>query len=80
MFFFWSITKKHASTYSATGAANVLFIQTDAAINPGNSGGPLFQGDKVVGVNTQGLTKSEGLNFAVHFKEVLKFLRKWKNF
>ena len=54
----------------------VLFIQTDAAINQGNSGGPLFYKDKVVGVNTQGLNKeiSEGMNFAVHFSEVQKFL------
>ena len=40
-------------------------------------GGPLFFGKKVVGVNTQGLSKSEneGLNFAVHFSEVKKFLK-----
>ena len=64
--------------YSATNQKNVLFIQTDAAINHGNSGGPLFYKDKVVGVNTQGLNKenSEGMNFAVHFSEVQKFLRK----
>jgi len=64
------------STYSVTDNNNVLFIQTDAAINKGNSGGPLFFKDKVVGVNTQGLNKdsSEGMNFAVHFSEVQKFL------
>ena len=52
-------------------------IQTDAAINKGNSGGPLFLGNKVVGVNTQGLSKqkSEGMNFAVHYSEVLDFLK-----
>ena len=51
-------------------------IQTDAAINHGNSGGPLFYKDKVVGVNTQGLSKkkTEGMNFAVHFSEVNKFI------
>ncbi|WP_143323753.1 S1C family serine protease, partial [Candidatus Pelagibacter communis] len=71
-----SAIRKESSVYSATGNADVLFIQTDAAINPGNSGGPLFFKDKVVGVNTQGLHKdvSEGMNFAVHFSEVNQFL------
>jgi S1-C subfamily serine protease len=72
-----SAIRMYSSTYTVTGDSNVLFIQTDAAINPGNSGGPLFFGKKVVGVNTQGLSKSEneGLNFAVHFSEVKKFLK-----
>ena len=72
-----SAIRKYASTYDALGTPNVLFIQTDAAINPGNSGGPLFYKNKVVGVNTQGLSKSEneGLNFAVHYDEVKGFLK-----
>ena len=79
----WSLTKgwisairNESSTYNSTGSSNVLFIQTDAAINQGNSGGPLFFEDKVVGVNTQGLSKdaTEGMNFAVHFSEVKEFL------
>ena len=53
----------------------ILFVQTDSPINPGNSGGPLFLGDKVIGVNTQARTASEGLNFSVHYSEVLAFLR-----
>jgi len=71
-----SAIRKESSTYSMSASGDVLFIQTDAAINPGNSGGPLFYKDKVVGVNTQGLHKdvSEGMNFAVHFSEVNKFL------
>ena len=71
-----SAIRKESSVYNATGAEDVLFIQTDAAINPGNSGGPLFYKDRVIGVNTQGLHKdtSEGMNFAVHFSEVQKFL------
>jgi Trypsin-like serine proteases, typically periplasmic, contain C-terminal PDZ domain len=71
-----SAIRKESSTYNVSGNKNVLFIQTDAAINPGNSGGPLFYKDKVIGVNTQGLGKdvSEGMNFAVHFFEVQKFL------
>ena len=43
-----SAIRKESSVYSATGNADVLFIQTDAAINPGNSGGPLFFKDKVM--------------------------------
>ena len=72
-----SAIRKYASTYDVLGTPNVLFIQTDAAINPGNSGGPLFYKNKVVGVNTQGLSKSEneGLNFAVHYDEVKRFLK-----
>ena len=73
-----SAIRKESGGYSATNEKNVLFIQTDAAINHGNSGGPLFYKDKVVGVNTQGLSKkkTEGMNFAVHFSEVNKFISK----
>ena len=71
-----SAIRQESSTYSSTNSSNVLFIQSDVAINPGNSGGPLFYKNKVVGVNTQGLSKkkTEGMNFAVHFSEVKKFI------
>ena len=67
--------REFPSTY-APDADSVLVIQTDAAINPGNSGGPLFLGDKVIGVNTQKLVKTdiEGLGFAIHYSEILKFI------
>lgn len=72
-----SAIRKEVSVYSVTDNANVLYIQTDAAINHGNSGGPLFLENKVVGVNTQGLSKkkTEGMNFAIHYSEVLEFLK-----
>lgn len=73
-----SAVRRHPSiNLSGGGGKEVLYIQTDAPINPGNSGGPLFLGDRVVGVNTWGLKKdtAEGLNFAVHYSEVLEFLR-----
>jgi S1-C subfamily serine protease len=50
-------------------------IQTDAAINPGNSGGPLIsKKGRIVGINTFGVSKNiaEGLNFAIHAKELKK--------
>jgi serine protease Do len=60
------------------GGKKIRFIQTDASINPGNSGGPLYLRNKVIGVNTQKLAKTEleGLGFSVHYSEVLAFLRK----
>lgn len=71
-----SSVRMYASTYNVTRNANTKFIQTDVAINPGNSGGPLFHNQWVVGVNTQGLRKSEteGLNFSVHLDELLDFI------
>ena len=61
------------------GGKEVLFIQTDAPINKGNSGGPLFLRGKVVGVNTLGWAKhqAEGLNFSVHYSEVLRFIKSY---
>ena len=72
-----SSVRKYSSTYDITGNANILFVQTDAAINRGNSGGPLFHENKVIGVNTQGMSKArtEGLNFAVHVDELKRFLK-----
>jgi len=58
----------------APGADKALLIQTDAAINAGNSGGPLFMQDRVVGVNTIKFKGAQGLGFAVHYSEVLRFL------
>jgi S1-C subfamily serine protease len=45
-------------------------IQTDTAINPGNSGGPLLNANaEVVGINTAGAERAQGINFAVAINE-----------
>jgi len=51
-----------------------IFLQIDAAINPGNSGGPLFNNNgEVIGVINMGITRMQGLNFAIPIWQV-KFL------
>jgi serine protease Do len=66
------------NTIPGKGGDKVLLIQTDTPINSGNSGGPLFMKNEVVGVNVQKLVETdiEGLNFAIHYKEVLDFIKK----
>jgi serine protease Do len=70
-----SAVRKKQSLY-AVGGKDVMFVQTDASINPGNSGGPLFLNEKVIGVNNNKLAAgSEGLGFAVHYSEVMTFMK-----
>lgn len=48
-----------------------IFLQIDSAINPGNSGGPLFNGrGEVIGVINMGITRMQGLNFAIPIWQV----------
>jgi len=70
-----AIRRENPTTLPGSSRKKILFIQTDAPINPGNSGGPLFLGNEVIGVNTQALKNSEGLNFSIHYSEVQTFLR-----
>ena len=78
----WTFTKGVISQYRvgyqwATENINhrADVIQTQTPINPGNSGGPLI-GDSgaLIGVNTFGTPKAEGLNFSVSVDEVKKFI------
>lgn len=59
------------------GSRKMLVVQTDTAINPGNSGGPLFNEQGVIGINSQKLSGKglEGLGFAIHASEIIKFAK-----
>ena len=70
----FTLTKGIISSFRDSGR----IIQTDTAINFGNSGGPLInQSGCVVGVNTAGLTKRKGLNFAISSQIARRFIRKY---
>jgi serine protease Do len=58
------------------GSREMQVVQTDAAISPGNSGGPLFVGGQVIGINSQKLVRRgvEGIGFAVHYREIQRFI------
>ena len=50
----------------------VDLIQTDASINPGNSGGTLVNSrGEVVGINTAGITGSQGIGFAINIDDAM---------
>ncbi len=67
---------REIKSINVPGGKKVLFIQSDVVMNGGNSGGPMFLGNTVVGVNTWKRTDLEGIGFAVHYSEILNFLRK----
>ena len=70
----FSLTKGVISSLRREGK----IVQTDTAINPGSSGGPLInQSGCVIGVNTLGITKSVGLNFAISSQIARRFIRKY---
>jgi hypothetical protein len=49
-------------------------IQTQTPINPGNSGGPLLNdAGEIVGLNTFGDDRAQGINFAVASTEIRRF-------
>ena len=56
-----------------TFTADVYQMQTP--INEGNSGGPLLNKyGNIIGINSFGYESSQGLNYAVTVKEIIKFL------
>ncbi len=70
----FSLTKGVISSLRDEGR----IIQTDTAINAGSSGGPLInKSGCVVGVNTEGMTKSVGLNFAISSQTAQRFINKY---
>jgi Trypsin-like peptidase domain len=68
------------SDYEWSGGPNdvkhrATVVQTQTPINPGNSGGPLLEDSgMLVGVNSFGQPKAQGINFAVSAKDVRSFL------
>jgi len=53
----------------------VQYIQTTAPLNAGNSGGPLLNVDgEIIGINTAKLNDTEGIGFAIHYREVQAFI------
>ena len=62
-------------TLSGYGTA-VKMLQINAAINSGNSGGPLFNEDgKVIGINTLGVSDSQGVFASIDVSELKVFLK-----
>ena len=59
-----TVTRGIVSSIRPVGDFEV--IQTDAPLNPGNSGGPLLSAaGEVLGINTFGISDTEGLGFAL---------------
>lgn len=56
-----------------------MLLMTDCAVNGGNSGGPIFnEKGKVIGAIVSGITKAEGMNFAIPSKTVTQFIKRYK--
>ena len=76
-----SVTQRATSTEGIKSNHNFDYdsdrwdIQIDAAINPGNSGGPLLsRSGNVLGMNTWGLPKGDGLGFAISSETIKEHL------
>ena len=74
------VSRMDHAVYVFSGADERLVMQIDAAINPGNSGGPVVNRDnRVVGVAFQGITRGQGLGFAVPTPVIRHFLTDVQN-
>ena len=80
---YWSYTKGYISqirddfewAYSDDSTFKAQVIQTQTPINPGNSGGPLVNSDaKLIGINSFGDSKSQGINFALSCNEIVNLV------
>ena len=79
----FSVTRGVVSAVRSNPSVNrvagkpVTFVQVDAATSHGNSGGPVFMGDRVIGVIDwiRVDAGAQNLNFAIHYSEVLEWLR-----
>ena len=83
----WTYTKGYISQirsnyswqYKDGSSHRAEVVQTQTPINPGNSGGPLISDKgRLIGVNSFGNSKAQGLNFAVSVNELKKFLSQKK--
>lgn len=52
-----------------------MLMMTDCAVNGGNSGGPIFNEEgNAIGAIVSGITRAEGMNFAISSDTIIDFL------
>lgn len=71
----FTVTEGIVSNNERMGSNGAMYIQIDVPINPGNSGGPLINlAGNIVGINTMKVQESDGIGFAIHPRELQKFV------
>jgi serine protease Do len=66
---------RQAPSINRVGGPPYWQVQYDAATSPGNSGGPIFLGDRVIAVVSYIRTDAQNINFGIHYREVLDWLK-----